>query len=312
MKNMVIIGSILWIFSSCTFNLDEPGACPYNVRLDYRYAGSPDNERLSAYIDHIRQYVFDEQGVLVTSWQQRGDSLSCWQGQLPAGHYTLVCWGNLGQESTFNTEPIAGVTQLRELMLTSAHGTGADGYRDNTERLYYGHCTLDVAEGMSTARVVYLTHCHAVMRITVRWAADPPPFAASGYTLRLRGVPSEYGFPMGYDIALPNGKGAFTFPTIGSPTVWHKARAGMNYSNELVGELVTYRFTSGTHPLLSIYRGEARIMKEIDFQLFFRKLAVGLDENTEQEFDLLVTIDGTKIVVTQMTGSDWTEGGGLG
>ena len=52
-------------------------------------------------------------------------------------------------------------------------------------------------------------------------------------------------------------------------------------------------------------------MKEIDLQLFFRRLPVSLDENTEQEFDLLVTI-GQTIVVTQAGSSDWTEGGGLG
>lgn len=63
--------------------------------------------------------------------------------------------------------------------------------------------------------------------------------------------------------------------------------------------------------MLSIYRGNERIMKEIDLQLFFRKLPVSLDENTEQEFDLLVTI-GQKIVVTQLSSSDWAEGGGLG
>ena len=92
---------------------------------------------------------------------------------------------------------------------------------------------------------------------------------------------------------------------------WHQTRAAMNYNDELTGELVTYRLTSGSHPLLSIYRGNERIMKEIDLQLFFRKLPVSLDENTEQEFDLLVTI-GRTIVVTQMNASDWTEGGGLG
>lgn len=85
----------------------------------------------------------------------------------------------------------------------------------------------------------------------------------------------------------------------------------MNYNDELTGELVTYRLTSGSHPLLSIYRGEERIMKEIDLQLFFRKLPVSLDENTEQEFDLLVTI-GEKIVVAQANSSDWEEEGGLG
>ena len=43
--------------------------------------------------------------------------------------------------------------------------------------------------------------------------------------------------------------------------IWHQAKAAMNYNDELTGELVTYRLTSGSHPLLSIYRGNERIMK---------------------------------------------------
>ena len=195
----------------------------------------------------------------------------------------------------------------------TATGTSTSEYRPNTERLYYGYSTFEIpATGNSVNRTIYLTHCHAVLRITVHWEDGYyPAEGTGGYTFRLRGIPCEYGFPAGYDIPLASGDGAFTFPSIGSPVIWHQAKAAMNYNDELTGELVTYRLTSGSHPLLSIYRGNERIMKEIDLQLFFRKLPVNLDENTEQEFDLLVTI-GQKIVVTQLNSSDWAEGGGLG
>ncbi|MGG6496056.1 UNVERIFIED_CONTAM: hypothetical protein NY603_24375, partial [Bacteroidetes bacterium 56_B9] len=91
---------------------------------------------------------------------------------------------------------------------------------------------------------IYLTHCHAVLRITVHWEDGYyPAKGTGGYTFRLRGVPCEYGFPAGYDIPLTGGDGAFTFPSIGSPVIWHQAKAAMNYNDELTGELVTYRLT---------------------------------------------------------------------
>lgn len=313
MKVMVILCCILWSCTSYTFSFDEPEVCPYNVRLNYRYAGKPDAGQLSVYVDNIRQFLFDEAGTLVDVRMLKGDSLEYWQDDLAPGRYTLVAWGNPGTESGVLPAPEPGATQLRGLMMTSAARTPAGSYRGNTERLYYGYGTFEVpATGASVNRTMYLTHCHTALRFTVRWEEGYFPTEGTGaYTLRLRGVPSEYGFPLGYDIPLAVGDGAFTFPTIGSPVTWHSARAAMNYNDELTGELVTYRLTSGSHPLLSIYRGEERIMKEIDLQLFFRKLPVSLDENTEQEFDLLVTI-GEKIVVAQANSSDWEEEGGLG
>lgn len=310
---MVILCCIVWLCTSCTFDFDEPGVCPYNVRLNYRYAGRPDVGQLSVYVDHIRQFLFNEDGVLISTHLLKGDSLEHWQGELAPGRYTIVAWGNWGNESDIVPAPQQGEAHIRDLIMTSAARTPAGTYRGNTERLYYGYFTFEVpATGTSVNRIVYLTHCHIALRITVRWEDGYFPAPGAGaYTFRLRGVPSEYGFPAGYDIPLPSGDGAFTFPTIGTPTTWHRAKAAMNYNDELTGELVAYRLTSGSHPLLSIYRGDERIMKEIDLQLFFRKLPVSLDENTEQEFDLLVTI-GEKIVVAQANTSDWTEGGGLG
>lgn len=310
---MVILCCIVCFCTSCTFDFDEPGVCPYNVRLNYRYAGRPDAGQLSVYVDHIRQFLFNEEGVLISMHLLKGDSLEHWQGELAPGRYTIVAWGNWGNESDIVPAPQQDTSHIRDLIMTSAARTPSGEYRGNTERLYYGYFTFEVsATGNSVNRTVYLTHSHIAMRITVRWEDGYFPAPGEGaYTFRLRGVPSEYGFPAGYDIPLPSGDGAFTFPTIGTPTTWHRAKAAMNYNDELTGELVAYRLTSGSHPLLSIYRGDERIMKEIDLQLFFRKLPVSLDENTEQEFDLLVTI-GEKIVVAQANTSDWTEGGGLG
>ena len=133
MKVMVILCCILWFCTSCTFDFDEPQVCPYNVRLNYRYAGRPDAGQLAMYVDNIRQFLFDADGVLVNTWTLQGDSLEYWQGELSPGRYTLVSWGNWRYESDIVPPPQPGVTKIREQVMTSATGTPAGGYRTNTE-----------------------------------------------------------------------------------------------------------------------------------------------------------------------------------
>ena len=112
MKVMVILCCILWCCASCTFDFDEPGVCPYNVRLNYRYAGRPDAGQLSMYVDNIHQFLFDEDGVLKDTRLLKADSLEHWQGELPPGRYTLVAWGNWGYESDVVPAPVS-YTHLR-------------------------------------------------------------------------------------------------------------------------------------------------------------------------------------------------------
>lgn len=66
----------------------------------------------------------------------RGDSVTFWNGELPAGRYTVVAWGNLENEET--------VTDSR--MLTANGGT-PPAYRGNTDRLYYGSATFETVDG---------------------------------------------------------------------------------------------------------------------------------------------------------------------
>ena len=119
------------------------------------------------YVDNIHQFLFDADGVLKDIRLLKGDSLEYWQGELAPGRYTLVAWGNWGYESDVVPAPQPGVTQIRELAMTSATGTptgtSTSEYRSNTERLYYGYSTFEIpATGNSVNRTIYLTHCHAV------------------------------------------------------------------------------------------------------------------------------------------------------
>lgn len=45
---------------------------------------------------------------------------------------------------------------------------------------------------------------------------------------------------------------------------------------------------------------------------FFAKKPMDMDRNIEQEFEILVTVYADKIIVTEVTESDWDEGGAIG
>lgn len=79
----------------------------------------------------------------------------------------------------------------------------------------------------------------------------------------------------------------------------------------------TYRMrmkgiASGTHQLWSLWRNDERIVGDLDLYRFFSKKPMNMDQNIEQEFEILVTVYADKVVVSEITESDWDEGGAIG
>lgn len=314
---------------SCTFG-DDLDPCPYNVKLDYWYAGSGVENTLPVYVDNLRQYVFDGSGALVTVTTLRGDSVTGWQGSLPDGEYTFVLWGNAGDGTKSNETVESGEDEDNEtdkennnetndnnsmnmetMTLTSRRDGVPPGYREDTDRLYYGTVTLAVKGGMAQRRRVYLSHAHAALSVTVVWQTDEKPVEGL-YRMRLKGVPAVYGFTGGTEQEVPSGDGIFTLPRVDRPVTYHETRAALNYENEVTGRFITFRYTATTHPVWSLWRDGEPIVKDLDLYLFFRKLPMDMNTNMEQEFDLLVTVYEDKVVVTQATAADWDEGGAIG
>ena len=180
---MILLTLLTGVLFSCSFE-DEPGLCPYNVRLEYHYAGAPDVGNLSAYADLLCQYIFAQDGTLVEADTLTGEQMSEWKGTLEAGRYTVVAWGNLGTEQQFVAmQP--GEAYLDEAGLSAViEGAPAEG-RGNTSRLYFGYRVLDVNPGESLHRKMYVTHAHASLHITVRWDEGMMPPAPGRFTLRL-------------------------------------------------------------------------------------------------------------------------------
>ena len=299
------------VLSGCTFG-DEPGVCPFTTRLDYWYAGSSAENLLPVYMDNLHQYLFDSEGRLLSSVALRGDSISSWQSNLEAGDYTVVLWGNLAEDGSDHLEvqPPAD-RRLSDMTLSAVTAEAPPGYRGNTSRLYYGYLSFHVDEGKMFRQRVYLSHAHASLHVTVQWMAGAPPEGGT-YRMRMKGIASEYGFVKGWESEEWSSGGNYTVPYIGTSQINHETRASMNYDGEVTGEFVTFRYTSGTHQLWSLWRNDERIVGDLDLYRFFSKKPMNMDQNVEQEFEILVTVYEDKIVVSEVTGSDWDEGGAIG
>lgn len=311
MNKIIYILILINMLTACTFG-DEPAVCPYNIRLEYWYAGSNVENTLPTYVDNLRQFLFDSDGQLIATETLRGDSVSRWEGELEDGRYTVVLWGNLGDGNEMKTTIKNGDTpRLSEMTLSAVTEGVPPGFRENTGRLYYGIANIDVEDGVTHRQRVYLSHAHAVLSITVQWMADAPPEGGT-YRMRLKGIPAEYGFTGQWDNTTPGGDGVYTIPRIGGVITYHETRAAMNFDNEVTGEFVTFRYTSGTHQMWSLWRDGKQIIKDLDLSTFFNKLQIDMNTNMEQEFDLLVSVYKDKIIVTQSTAADWDEGGTIG
>lgn len=310
---IMICGILALAQYSCSFG-DEPALCPFNVRLEYWYAGSSAENALPVYVDHIRQYLFDGEGKPVATTTLRGDSVTGWSADLPTGRYTIVLWGNPGEEEKSSVQVVADEERtLGNTVLSAGRDSVPPCFRENTERLYYGIATFEVDNKTALRQRIYLSHAHAALSVTVHWMEDaPPPPAGGTYRMRLKGTPATYGFVSGYESDIPSGNGLFHIPRIGGTATYHEARAAMNYDGEVTGQLVTFRYTSHTHQLWSLWRNGEQIIRDLDLNSFFSKLPMNMDTNIEQEFDILVTVYKNKIVVSLASASDWDEGGTLG
>jgi hypothetical protein len=171
-----------------------------------------------------------------------------------------------------------------------------------------------------------MTRAHCVLTFSIWWkdAAMTPP-ETGDYRLVLRDVPSRYGFFPGYRVRdrmaslyTPGMEGYTADGTVINyiPAVHDRERlvtcraaAGMN-NKTLRGEIVSYRLSSDSHPVLSIRDGERVLEREIDLHEFFTRLDIRLDEALRQEYQVGIEIESGRVVAFLMTASveEWYDG----
>lgn len=304
-KNMTWILFLQLLLSACSFT-EEPALCPYNVRLEYWYAGYPDENVLPMRVNNLQEFLFDEEGNLLRRLNLRGDSLLGHTDELSPGKYHIVVWGNLTDGNKVCT--LGNETKYEDMRLVA--NRQADDYSENTPRLYYAESELDIRQKGMFFKRIYVTHCHADLQITVMWRIAKPEFKDRLY-MRMRGISSSYGFMEDYHFDAPNEAGPYQIPLIENRLVAHETSAAENYNDEVVGEFISYRFTNSTHQLWSLWCGNEKVLGELDLQRYFTR-TTDMDYNVEQEFHLLVIVEEDQIIVTEISGDDWEEGGIIG
>lgn len=293
------------LLSACDFT-DRPALCPYNIRLEYWYAGYPDENLLPLRVNNLQEFLYDSNGNLIRRLNLTGDSLYGYTDELKPGKYKIVAWGNWN-----DNDIVCNISDYeyydKSSLIANINGKS---FSANTPRLYYAEAELDVREKASMVKRIYVSHCHANLHITVAWRI-PKPDLNGKLRMKMRGIPSIYGFRKGYEIDAPNEAGPHIIPFIEEKEINHETSASLNFNDEVVGEFVTYRFTNNTHQMWSLWCDDRIVVKELDLQRYFNRIT-DMDYNVEQEFHLLIIIEKDQIIVTEISGQDWEEGGIIG
>jgi hypothetical protein len=269
------------------------------------------------FVSGIIQYIFDENERLIavdTVQPDKAGRFVSWR-QLAPGRYTVSGWGN-----------VKGASREKEMELYLDNEID-DGVQGESERLFYGYREFIVGEEEESRVYVDMTHAHCVLTFAIWWkdAAMTPP-ETGDYHLMLRDVPSRYGFFPGYRVrdriaslytlgmeGYPAGDGMVInyIPVVHDTErlVTHRAAASMN-NKTLRGEIVSYRLSSDSHPVLSIRNGGDLVEREIDLHEFFTRLGIRLDEALRQEYQIGIEIESDRVVTFLMTASveSWYDG----
>ena len=315
--------------TSCALDgeLDE---CPYNVRLEYWYTGSGTVNVLPDYVSRMREFVYDEHGVLCLVSERSGRKAVLYgEFTLPPGKYTLVNWANLDTASHIPPFEV-GKTTLDDMKLyldnPYSQTKSTASWQKSSEKLYYGYTTFSVRDRGVSRQRVDMVHSHCKLNILVKWKGRAPANTRN-FVMTLKDIPSSYQFRPGSEIkGSPHSYYDETDETVtrsgvfyyipgkaDAPTVHHRIDVKMEITGSVSGEFVTYRLTNDTHPVFCLYAGDSPVIKEIDLWKYFRTMQIDLDNNLRQEFDLVVEVDPSGgIIVSSAIVMDWNDGGNIG
>lgn len=331
-KKCVILIQILTmiiLLPSCEIDNDIP-VCDYDVQLEYWLSDDGQKNTLYQYVRHIEQYIFDEKGVLF--YMDRLEGSSSGKGfvselELPAGRYSVVSWGNRAGVSKLPAVTV-GHTRLSELLLRLNDPVGDVRTHNQSEQLYYGYHTFTVDEyGASRVRV-YMSHAHLLLEVIVKWKRDHP-VDTKDFRMTLRDMQDTYTFMPQYKVS---GNSVDDFsevyeeypirsfdkrfylksPVMKDTYIMHAQDVDMDIVGNVNGRFLAYRITNDSHPLLRLYAGDKPLMKEIDLYRYFQTMSIELDRNLQQEFSIIVEIDGDQVTVRPVVISDWENGGEIG
>ncbi|MDR1258049.1 MAG: FimB/Mfa2 family fimbrial subunit [Tannerellaceae bacterium] len=329
LKAMFLMICPVWILSSCEGK--EPGDSSYNLRIVYRYSpqdagggsGTDQSNVLGSYVKSLEEYVYDANGRLYGITRKINEGQLVSELKLPPGRYTVVAWGNN------NNNSVGGSAALERAYIAPSNVHALDPFVINKgDLLFYGYKTCEVREGAPTHLYVNMEPAYCDLTVTLQFGNAARAAATSDYYFMLTGMPSHSIFLPGYAVnngeVIPYGHKDPLYddpndndrtgylPLVNDYTSPISYRHDAVWSeNTLSTQFLTHRLSSDTHPVLSLWNGTQRIMKDIDLYTFFQAMSIQLDAQREQKYSLGLEIVGNQVNVRNMSRRlDWDDAGG--
>lgn len=314
---MMALCLVLPMLSSCS--LIEEGECRTGYIL-YQYRNNIGADA-SDQIFKMTDFIFTKDSVLyrvdddITGGRKRRRPID-----LPDGEWLIVTYGNLGVNSRMDYT--VGTTRFPDISLRvvspavnrgeSASTFGDIARQGDSDPLYYGKVAVKVSGGMTNRQhVVDMSNVHIRLSATVRWKNRAEiPTRSSNLHVRLEYVPVAHSLLSDDKVDAAYAIG-YSTPRISDELASHVSGLyGGNNENEFTFSACGLRWETGRIPVLRLYNGDTPLVdKDLPLEKYFSENRLDLTNTRVQFYELLIEIDKTSVVISDLRLEDWEDGG---
>lgn len=195
--NLLRLLSILLVVLTMSGCIKEDlSDCPpaFNALLSFKYTGDNNDEGMFAkMIDGVNLYVFDKSGQFVIKQEINKSALIRFQGtqlNLNPGEYTIVCWGNL-----FEDTKVSNLDVFDSAVVNHPNYNVVGKLIPTNDHLYYGKYHITVPQSGVVSGEILFKGAHINMEIFVQG------LGLSGQkelypVIEVRNLMPQYGFDM--------------------------------------------------------------------------------------------------------------------
>lgn len=303
---IALISTIL--LGSCSLDDDRDLCCDpqTGVVMDYRYMYL-DRDVFPTYIKFTDHYLFDEWGNFIRMVPP-GRNPQRQYLDVGSGMYHLVTVGNVSDPVELFGHAEEGMEKflLRVKSQEELEGTRAK-HSFRAGELYGGFCQFRVEDREDTQYFrTDMSNIHCQLDIRVEFDGYIPE--KGEYRFELDNVPNHYAMDYAriwntYDHDFPADHGLRDRYSVTVPLVFL----------ELEATFVTLRYSNECVPTLRLWLGDKAVTPLMDLERAFQRWGWVPDEQTVQEYRILVTIrrDGSAVLKPWVDGEvlDWVDGG---
>lgn len=311
-----VLGSFLFLFTSCQNVLSDEDCCP-EATIHYRYVRYTEDE-YKTFVHSMRHFLFNAEGIYereIPSNPKDPQNLRLIGTE--DTKYTIVTVGNLGDDPLGKNAIITTLkpheTTLKDFRLWLYE---TKDYRRNTEELFWNFKEIELKETNPPHYICDLAniHCHLFFQVT--WV-DAPAYDGT-YRVDLTGLTESYSLdpkqsPLSLEIYKPNNV-VHNFP-LHEPALTNHRQEVKLFNHTLSGEFITLRYRADRIPTIQVFYGDEEITMPIDLSKAFAQWGWNPDTRAEQIYRIEIVIKDKNNVTLRpwfdATINDWVNGGSI-